>query len=137
MDVQPVERPMGILTVREDFLIPQGYEIQNMWRGTFNGLETEVYGGSLLEDKNQGIVILSIPDLNIFQTIYDPQPEGALLIQSVKTLRLMLNSANGYPRYFDIPARQFTTDALQTLPAADLPPKPTPIYDPCAQFDTP
>lgn len=137
LDVQPTERPLGILTVREDFLMPQGYEIQNMWRGMFNGLETEVYSGSLLEDKNQGIVIVSIPDLNIFQTIYDPQPQGSLTIQSAEELRLILNNENNSPRYFDIPAQQFTTDVLQVLPAADLPPIPTPIYDPCAQFDAP
>ncbi len=128
---------LGILSVREDFLTPQGYEIQNMWRGVFTGLETEVYSGSLLDDNNQGILILSIPDLNIFQTFYDPHPEGTLTIQAADELRLTLSSPNDNPRYFDIPARQFTTDALQTLPAADLPPMPTPIYDPCAQFDIP
>ena len=135
LDQPKAEKPSGIQSVRPDFLATLDYQIENMWRGSYNSLAVEVYAGSRINDPGSGIIILSIPDLEIFTTFTDPNPAGSLRIKSEADLRLTLSSEQGQTRYFDIPAQQFTGDTKTALPAADLPPLPTPIFDPCAQFD--
>ena len=83
------------------------------------------------------MIIVSIESLNIYQTYLDPQPEGALNLVADHNLRLELKTASGSVRYFDLPAMQFTDDLLTPLAVRDLPPAPTAIADPCAQFSTP
>jgi len=69
--------------------------------------------------------------------ILDPQPQGALRIQQVEGYRLQLTSTSAANLYFDLPAQQFVQDLSKSLAVVDLPPAPTPIADPCAQFNTP
>jgi len=132
-----VDREVGILEVREDFLITEGYHINSMWRGEYSGYEIEIYAGSLFQDEQKGLVILNIPELSLFKVFYTPQPNGSLRITQVDGYRLHLSAANGITEYFDIPAQQFTNDLAKSLSIADFPPAPTPIMDPCAQFKTP
>ena len=94
------DRQTGILSVREDFLAPQGYVIRNMWRGTYESYEVEVYAGSLAQDTGNGIVIVSIPQLDLFKVFSDPQPVGALTITLMQGNRLQLTTANGNAREF-------------------------------------
>ncbi len=136
-DAAQEKRPVGILSVREDFLATQGLTINNMWRGTFQGYDAEIYSGSQSEKPDQGVVILSIPALNLYATVFDPTPEGGLTITEAQGTRFILQTSTGSTRYFDLPAQGFAADLETTLTAADLPPVPTAIYDPCAQFDTP
>jgi hypothetical protein len=128
---------LGILTVREDFLNPLGFVIANMWRGSFNQQPVELYAGAMLDAPEQGVVVLSMENLEIFTTIPDPNPDGVLTITAEHGARLELSTVNGATRYFDIPAQQFVSDSETQVPAIDLPPAPTPVFDPCVQFDTP
>ncbi|PKO12617.1 MAG: hypothetical protein CVU39_23315 [Chloroflexi bacterium HGW-Chloroflexi-10] len=128
---------LGILTVREDFLNPLRLIIANMWRGSFNQQPVELYAGAMLDTPEQGIVVLSMENLEIFTTIPDPNPDGVLTITAENDARLELTTANGATRYFDISAQQFVNDSETQVPAIDLPPAPTPVFDPCVQFDTP
>ena len=129
--------PEGILEVQEDFLGEEGYIINTMWRGEYSGYQVEIYAGNLYQDEQKGLVILNIPELSLFKVFYTPQPNGSLRITQVDGYRLHLTAANGITEYFDIPAQQFTNDLAKSLSIADLPPAPTPIMDPCAQFKTP
>ena len=129
--------PEGILEVQEDFLGEEGYIINTMWRGEHSGYQVEIYAGNLYQDEQKGLVILNIPELSLFKVFYTPQPNGSLRITQVDGYRLHLTAANGITEYFDIPAQQFTNDLAKSLSIADLPPAPTPIMDPCAQFKTP
>jgi len=131
------EKPGGIFEVQEDVLGEEGYLINTLWRGNYNGYEVEVYAGSLLDDTQKGLVILHIPGLELFKVILDPQPQGALRIQQVEGYRLQLTSTSAANLYFDLPAQQFVQDLSKSLAVVDLPPAPTPIADPCAQFNTP
>jgi hypothetical protein len=131
------EKPAGIFTVREDFLVPQGYLIENMWRGKYSGYEIELYGGSVLAEEQKGLVILSIPEINLFEVFYDPELNGAITILQIDGLLVTLSSTNGSTLYFDIPAQQFTNEITTNMAGVDLPLAPTPITDPCAQFTTP
>ncbi|MBW6474615.1 MAG: hypothetical protein K0B14_15925, partial [Anaerolineaceae bacterium] len=132
-----VEKPTGIFPVREDFLVPQGFLIENMWRGKYRGYEVELYGGSVLEEEQKGLVILSIPEINFFEVFYDPEPNGAIKILQIDGLLVTLSSTNGSTLYFDIPAQQFTNEMTKNMAVVDLPLTPTPITDPCVQFTTP
>ncbi|MDO9086789.1 MAG: hypothetical protein Q7U53_11330 [Anaerolineaceae bacterium] len=127
----------GILEVQGDFLGEEGYLINTLWRGEFSGYEVEVYAGSLYQDEQKGLVIMNIPELSFFKVFYTPEPNGSLRISQVEEYRLQLSAANGSTHYFDIPAQQFTNDMAKSLSIADLPPAPTPIMNPCAQFRTP
>lgn len=129
--------PSGILPVRPDFLATQNLTISNMWRGSINGYPAAVYAGTGKQDTNQGLIILSIETLNIYQTFPDPQPDGALELIADHNLRLELKTSTGETRYFDLLALQFTSDLVTTLAVKDLPPSPTELADPCSQFDSP
>lgn len=129
--------PAGILDVERDFLGPEGYLINNIFRGKVGGYETEVYAGNLYADDQKGLLILNIPALSLWRVFYDPQPNGTLHVTQVDGTRLQLSTSNEEVRYFDIPAQQFTQDMAKSLQVADLPPVPTPIFDPCDQFITP
>ena len=131
------EKPEGIFTVREDFLVAQGYLIKNMWQGNYSGFEVELYSGRFLEEEQKGLVILSIPEINLFEVFYDPDPNGALTILHIDGFRVELSSANGNTRYFDIPAQEFANEMSKSMSIVDLPPVPTPIYDPCLQYEQP
>lgn len=129
--------PEGILEVQEDFLGEEGYLINTMWRGDYNGYNVEVYAGSFYQDEQKGLVILNFPELSFFKVFYAPEPDGSLRIIEVDGYRLQLSGTNGNAHYFDIPGQQFTNDMAKSLSVVDLPPAPTPIVDPCAQFKTP
>ena len=129
--------PAGILPVRPDFLATKNLIISNMWRGSLNGYPVEVYAGTGKQDTSQGLIIVSIESLGIYHTYLDPRPEGALELVLDHNLRLEFKTTSGSIRYFDLPAMQFTSDLLTPLAVRDLPPAPTAIADPCAQFDAP
>ena len=131
------ERQTGILSVREDFLAPQGYLIQNMWRGAYDGYDVEIYAGSFTQDIGNGVVIVSIPQLDLFKVFPDPQPDGALTITQMENDLLQMTTANGNTREFDLPAQQFTNDLSKSMAVVDLPIAPTPIPDPCAVYTSP
>ncbi len=128
------DKPAGILEVTEDFLGEEGYLINNIWRGEYNGYETEMYVGNLYADDQKGLLILNIPALSFWHVFYDPDQNGSLRITNVDGYRLQLATIDGNIRYFDIPAQQFTQELTKSLSVVDLPPAPTPIIDPCAQF---
>lgn len=127
----------GILEVQADFLGEEGYLINTMWRGEYSGFQIEIYAGNLYQDEQKGLVILNIPELSFFKVFYAPESNGSLRITGIEGYRLQLSIANGTTHYFDIPAQQFTNDMAKSLSIVDLPPAPTPILDPCAQFRTP
>ncbi len=126
--------PDGILEVQDDFLGEEGYLINTMWRGEYGGYEMEIYAGSLYQDEQKGLLIMNIPALNFFEVFYAPEPDGSLKIIGIDGYRLQLSATNGTTHYFDIPAQQFTNDMAKSMSIVDLPPAPTPIMDPCAQF---
>jgi hypothetical protein len=127
----------GIFTVREDFLATQGYQINNMWRGRYNGYFLELFSGKVISDENMGIVILNFPELNLFEVFTDPLPNSGLTIVNISNYQVQLSSVDGTLVYFDIPSQQFTNDLAKSLSVVDLPPLPTPITDPCAEFYSP
>jgi hypothetical protein len=129
--------PDGILDVQEDFLGEEGYLINTMWRGEYSGYEMEIYAGSLYQDEQKGLLIMNIPALNFFEVFYVPEPDGSLRITGIDGYRLQLSTASGTTHFFDIPAQQFTNDMAKSMSIVDLPPAPTPIMDPCAQFTSP
>ena len=131
------EKPLGIFEIEEDFLGEEGYLINTMWRGEYSGYNVEIYAGSLIQDDQQGLVILNIPALSLFKVFIAPQPKGSLSISKVDGYRLQLSVMDGSIQYFDIPAQQFTQDLSKGLAVIDLPAAPTPIADPCAQFSNP
>jgi hypothetical protein len=108
-----------------------------MWRGEYSGYETEVYAGALFSDQQQGILILKIPALDFLKVFSDPNPSGSLTITAVDNNQIQLASSAGNITSFSLPAQQFTTDLTKSMSVVDLPPLPTPIADPCAQFNTP
>lgn len=128
---------LGILPVREDFLATQNLKINNIFRGLYQGQIVEVYAGKNYNNDLNGVIIVSIESLNINKYYYDPSPTGSLEIINEKDLRLELRSEDGTIRWFDIPAMQFISSPNVDIPAANLPPTPTPFQNPCAQFDTP
>jgi hypothetical protein len=129
--------PDGILEVQDDFLGEEGYLINTMWRGEYGGYEMEIYAGSLYQDEQKGLLIMNIPALNFFEVFDAPEPDGGLRITGIDGYRLQLSATNGTTHYFDIPAQQFTNDMAKSMSIVDLPPAPSPIMDPCAQFKTP
>jgi hypothetical protein len=131
------EKPAGIVTVREDFLVTQGYRINNMWRGYYNGYYMELYSGNEMSEENMGIVILSIPEVKLFNVFTDPLPKGGLTILDINNYQVQLSTVDGTHVYFDIPSQQFTNDLAKNLSIVDLPPLPTPITDPCAEYYSP
>ncbi len=122
----------GVLLVREDFLVPQGLKISNMFRGEMNGTVVEVYAGSVLDDPNQGLVILAIDSLGVWLKVLSPTAAGSLRIIEANELRLSLQTAAGDDaRYFDIPAQQFVESLDQVVPAVELPVAKEVFADPC------
>ena len=132
-----MQEPVGILELEEDFLGDLGYRSTNMWRGEFNGFETEVYVGSLLSDPDQGILMMNIPILEFLKVFSDPTPSGTLRINKVDGDQLELSSSSGNIITFSLQAQQFSSDLSKSMALADLPPLPTPIADPCAAFSSP
>ncbi len=132
-----LQEHVGILELEEDFLGDLGYRSTNMWRGEFNGFETEVYVGSLLSDPDQGILIMNIPILEFLKVFSDPTPSGTLRINTVDGDQLELSSSSGNILSFSLQAQQFSSDLSKSMAVADLPPLPTPISDPCAAFSSP
>ncbi|PKO12619.1 MAG: hypothetical protein CVU39_23325 [Chloroflexi bacterium HGW-Chloroflexi-10] len=126
-------RIQGILDASQGPFSSQMLRASNQWQGIFNAYWFHVYAGSSGEETNNGAVIIWIEDLNQLQFIPDPNPDGALTITAEHGTRLELTTANGYTRYFDIPAQQFVSDIATQLQAIDLPPIPTPLFDPCVQ----
>lgn len=131
------QKPKGIFELEQGFLGDQGYLTTNMWRGEYSGYETEVYAGALFSDQQQGILILKIPALDFLKVFSDPNPSGSLTITAVDNNQIQLASSAGNITSFSLPAQQFTTDLTKSMSVVDLPPLPTPIADPCAQFNTP
>lgn len=137
LPVAIADQPAGILSVRPDFMATQNLTITNMWRGVISGQQAEVYAGTNNQNPNQGLVILSIEGLNLYNTFPDPTADGALELVTIHNLRLELKTSSGAVRYFDLPAQQFTNSLKTILPVKDLPQAPITYDDPCAQFDTP
>lgn len=133
MDAQP----QGIFELEEGFLADRGYLTNNMWRGEYSGYETEVYAGSLLSDPQQGVLVVNIPVLSFLKVFLDPNPMGALAITEVNGHQFQLTTAAGSLAYFSLPAQQFNNDMAKSMSVVDLPPLPTPVHDPCAEFITP
>jgi hypothetical protein len=131
------EQPQGIFDLEEGFLGDRGYRTNNMWRGEYSGYETEVYAGSLLSDPQQGILVVNIPTLSFLKVFLDPNPSGALTITEVNGHQFQMATAAGSLSNFSLPAQQFTNDLSKSMSVVDLPPLPTPIHDPCAEFITP
>lgn len=129
--------PAGILDVDRDFLGPEGYLINNIWRGDYAGYKTEIHAGSLYADGQIGLLILNIPALDLWRVFNDPDQDGSLRITQVDGYRLQLSTSNENIRYFDIPAQQFTQDGTKSLSVVNFPAAATPIMDPCDQFITP
>ncbi len=122
----------GVLPVREDFLVAQGLKISNMFRGELNGTVVEVYAGSVMDDPNQGLVILAIDSLSVWLKVFDPMASGSLQVIEANGLRLTLQTKAGDNRlYFDIPAQQFVDSVDAVVPAMDLPVAKDLLVDPC------
>lgn len=134
---EAMSAPQGIQPISEDFLADRGYLLNTLWRGDFSGYETEIYAGSLFEDRGTGILIMRIPDLEFFRVFPDPQADGKLTIAEMDGFRMQLQTANGNMRLFDLFAQEFIFDLSKGLTVVDLPPAPTPVADPCAAFSQP
>ena len=131
------EQPQGIFDLEEGFLGDRGYRTNNMWRGQYSGYETEVYAGSLLSDPQQGVLVVNIPALSFLKVFLDPNPTGSLTIAEVNEHQFQLATTEGNLANFSLPAQQFINDMAKSMSVVDLPPMPTPIHDPCAEFITP
>ncbi len=131
------EQPQGIFDLEEGFLGDRGYRTNNMWRGEYSGYQTEVYAGSLLSDPQQGILVVNIPTLSFIKVFMDPNTTGSLTIAEVNEHRFQLTTTEGSTANFSLPAQQFINDMAKSMSVVDLPPLPTPVHDPCAEFITP
>lgn len=127
-----IEIPSGIFSGRQTFFDSSFHLFQNMWQGYINGHLFQVFAGSSEEDPNTGVLIVWVEEVNSFQRIADPNPDGALSIQSIHpNYKLELLTANGNIRYFDILAQAFIDNLAINLPPFDLPEKET-VFDPCS-----
>jgi hypothetical protein len=137
-DAFKIDIPIGILSADQTPFDLNWFIMKNQWQDEIKDYWFHVYAGQLKGNDEKGMLILWIEEIDSLSQFSDPNPDGSLIITKVHpNYKLELITSNGNPRYFDILAQQFTEDLNLTLPAADLPPLPTPIYDPCAQFDAP
>ena len=127
----------GIIDVDDEFLGAEGYLINNIWRGKMNGIDSEVYAGRLFHDPFQGIVIVSLPGLGVFNVVLDANPAGSLSITGVSDYVFTLTSEAGETRYFDQAAQSFSPSQAKSLPALDLPATVQTVNDPCDAYNNP
>lgn len=117
--------PTGIFEGGEGVFYSGDFTIYNRWQGFTNGITTQVFAGSLYQDKEQGVVIvLRSARGELYLT---PIAAGAVRIVSVDNLRFVLESSGGKVFYFDFPSRKFV-DSLSAPPPPTVtePPSPTP-----------
>lgn len=121
--------PTGIFEGGEGIFYSGDFTIYNRWQGFTNGIPTQVFAGSLYQNKEQGVVIvLRLARGELYLT---PIAAGAVRIISADNLRFILESSSGEVFYFDFPSRQFVDSLTATPPpTATEPPIPTPYILP-------
>lgn len=117
--------PTGIFEGGEGVFYSGDFTIYNRWQGFTDGIATQVFAGSLYQDKEQGVVIVLRAARG--ERYLTPIKAGAVRIISVDNLRFILESTNGEVFYFDFPSRRFV-DSLTATPPSTVtePPSPTP-----------
>lgn len=117
--------PTGIFEGGEGVFYSGDFTIHNRWQGFTDGIATQVFAGSLYQDKEQGVVIILRAARG--ERYLTPIKAGAVRIVSVDNLRFILESISGEVFYFDFPSRQFVESLTATPPpTVTEPPSPTP-----------
>jgi hypothetical protein len=139
--ITPVIPPTG---TREDERVkPSGVKLGldalNGWFGIVDGNRVSIYAGALLEETDQGaiVILISLPYRNFDVLILTPTRHGGVRVISEQNNRLTLLAVDGEIYYFDIPARRFVTSLTEIVMTATPPPTYTPYAtEPSAQVPT-
>jgi hypothetical protein len=119
--VPPVAMPQSAVTNKhpEEHIIPgsegviHSWEasINNLWEGSYNGSQYQVFAGASPDDSAQGLVIVFVypsdqspPIRSIYQA---PLRSGAMSIVERQGGRLRCATLNGSTLYFDLETRTF------------------------------
>jgi hypothetical protein len=108
--------------------VQNGLNPQNGWFGLFNERPVNILAGSLVGDKDQGVIFIfmQLPERGYLDLIKTPTRHGAVHVVSEQDDRLTLVSTDGTTYYFDLPARRFVASMTGVVPSAT----PLPTYTP-------
>ncbi len=106
-------------------------QVENLWSGQVDGFWTQVYAGSLAEDPDQGVLIVTSEASQGSGRFLAPVTSGILQITAALGQRLEIRAEDGQVLFFDVPALQFvpaqsssTAPILRTAPVISAGPYP-------------
>lgn len=105
------------------------YKITNAWQEMVDGKYVLVFAGTLVNDPEQGVVIVLLESPRQYRQYSTPTKSGAISITDAKGLRLIIRSSdNNRVYYFDVPAQKFVNSLDDIVPTATaLPTQAMPI----------
>jgi hypothetical protein len=109
-----------------------GLDTVNGWAGLLDGNQVSIYAGSLLDDPDQGaiVIFITLPYRNFSEKVLTPTKHGGVRILDEQNNRLILQAFDDQIFYFDIPARQFVSSITEVVLTATPPPTYTPHSSP-------
>ncbi len=121
--------PTGIFEGGEGAFYSGDFTIHNRWQGFTDGITTQVFAGSLYQDKEQGVILVLRATTG--EQYLTPTKAGAVRVVSIDNFRFVLKSTSGEIFYFDFPSRQFVDSLVATPPPTTTKlPIPTPYVLP-------
>lgn len=109
-----------------------GLDALNGWAGLIDGNQVSIYAGALLDDPDQGaiVIFITLPYRNFSEKILTPTKHGGVRILGEQNNRLILQAIDNNFFYFDVPARQFVSSLTEVVLTATPPPTYTPYLSP-------
>jgi hypothetical protein len=123
------ERPVGIIEMGDPTFYNEGYDIQNSWQRQIDNYWAQAYAGSLLDNPEQGVVIVTwdLPNAPSGGVYLTHVRAGSVRIVAEQNYRLTLEAKDGTVFYFDVPGQKFATSLTETVPTVTPRPTYTPI----------
>lgn len=126
--IATVDYPVGIFEEGLASYSKLGFAIQNGWRREIDGYPARVAAGALVNDSQQGIVLVSwdlpsAPNAGVYET---PIKVGPVRITAEDGFRLTLQADDGTLFYFDVPGQRFISSLNEIAPTVTPRPSFTP-----------
>jgi hypothetical protein len=107
--------------------------LNNQWQEKINGFWVHVYAGSLFDNRDQGVIIVSVEGMKMGGRYLTPSQSGMVKITSASGYRLILETEDGTVYYFDVPAQAFVESMDEIVPTLTPAPTYTPTISPCLE----
>lgn len=92
-----------------------------------------MYAGSLFDNSNQGVIVVSVEGMKMGGRYLTPAQSGMVKITSAFGYRLVLDAEDGTVYYFDVPAQAFVGSMDEIVPTLTPAPTYTPTISPCLE----